>query len=93
MSNELENPKLHAEKQWDFAYQFLEEFTFDEIGKISVSTDLIVGAMRLMLSMWTDYILVSDPRITHGMSRLVELGIISPSRRDQIMEITNQANQ
>jgi hypothetical protein len=74
-----------ARKIWPNAAAFLSEFTMPELAAISLSLDPIIAALRLLLASWPADIYSDDPRIIGGLSALVEAGIITEARRDEIL--------
>ncbi len=63
----------------------MAEFTMPEKAQIALSVDPTIAALRLEMSTWFSQVLNNDERVTTGLQRMVDLGIISPSR---ITEIT-----
>jgi hypothetical protein len=74
-----------ARKIWPNAATFLAEFTMPELAAISLSLDPTIAALRLLLASWPADIYSDDPRIIGGLSALVAVGIITESRRGEIL--------
>lgn len=74
-----------SSKQWSTPTDFLSEFTDSEKAAIDLSSDGVIAALRLELSTWGTYVSAADPRVIAGISRLVELGILTTERQQQIL--------
>lgn len=72
-------------KTWPNPSAFLGEFQLPELAAISLSTDPTIAALRLLLSAWPADVWSDDDRIVLGMARLVEVGILSQERHDEIL--------
>lgn len=82
---ELEASQAPASKTWPSVQDFLAEFTMPEKAAIELSTDATIAALRFELSAWQSSVHADDPRVTAGVSRLVELGILTTARQQQIL--------
>ena len=71
-------------KKWENVQDFMAEFTMPEKAQIAISQDPTVAALRLELTTWLSSVHVDDPRVVMGLSKLVELGIISDQRKIEI---------
>lgn len=71
-------------KTWQNVQQFMAEFTMPEKAQIALSTDPTVAALRFELTTWLVGVYANDPRVISGLDKLVELGILTQSRRDEI---------
>ncbi len=71
-------------KTWPTTREFLSEFTMEELAGMSLSTDPIVAALRLILSTWVGPIYSDDSRVEMGLSALQSAGVITPERRDEL---------
>jgi hypothetical protein len=74
-----------ARKTWPTAAAFLDEFSMPELAEISLSTDPTTAALRLLILSWGGDVWSDDPRISAGLDQLVSVGIISQSRREEIV--------
>lgn len=72
-------------KTWNNASLFLAEFSLEELAAISLSTDPTIAALRLVLASWSGHIWSDDQRIQLGLSKLVELNIITEERKGIIL--------
>lgn len=79
--NKGQNPP----KRWLDTEAFMSEFTLDEIGEISLSTDPVIAALRFMLSTWRSEVHADDSRVLLGINSLVGLGILTEERKTQIL--------
>lgn len=79
--NAAQNPP----KRWPDAEQFMAEFQLPELAAISLSTEPIVAALRLMLSTWLSPVHSDDPRVQQGLDALVAAGILTSERRAAIV--------
>lgn len=85
---EIEEKKYKAQlsrKTWDNSASFLAEFDMMELASMSLSTDPIVAAMRLLLSTWAGPLWNDDPRVIMGINSLVGAKIISEEKGVKIM--------
>lgn len=74
-------------KQWANVQYFMDEFTVEERAHIALSTDPMIASLRLTLTTWLSNVLSNDPRVSLGLSKLVEAGILTPERVQQILSI------
>ena len=74
-------------KIWSNAQAFMAEFTMGEKGGIALSTDPTIAALRLELSTWFSEVHSNDPRVIAGLDKLVELSILTETRKDEITTI------
>lgn len=75
-------------KVWFNVQQFMAEFTMEEMAVIALSTDPTIAALRLQLTTWFSTIESNDIRVVTGLNKLVELGILSEERKNEIIAIT-----
>lgn len=80
--NSLPNYKI-----WANAQAFMAEFTMPEKAEIGLSSDPTVAALRLDLSTWFSEVYANDPRVVAGLDKLVELDIITESRKEEIVAL------
>lgn len=52
---------------------------------IALSTDPTIAALRLELSTWFSEVYSNDQRVIAGLDKLVELGVISEQRKQEIV--------
>ena len=74
-------------KTWQNVQAFMGEFTIQEKGVIALSMDPTIAALRLELTTWFSEVHADDPRVVAGISRIVELGIITPERKNTILSL------
>ena len=74
-------------KQWANVQYFMDEFTVEEKAQIALSTDPMIASLRLTLTTWLSDISSNDPRVSLGLSKLVEAGILTPERVQQILSL------
>ena len=74
-------------KIWANAQAFMAEFTMTEKGGIALSIDPTIAALRLELSTWFSEVHSNDPRVIAGLDKLVELEIITETRRTEIISL------
>lgn len=74
-------------KIWANAQAFMAEFTMTEKAGIALSTDPTIAALRLELSTWFSEVHSNDPRVIAGLDKLVELSILTETRKDEITTI------
>lgn len=72
-------------KVWANGEAFLRSLTLEELASISLSTDPMVAALRLLLvsrhaEVWSD-----DQELNLGLGRLVQLGLITTERKSAIL--------
>lgn len=74
-------------KVWPNVQAFMAEFSMEELAAISLSTDPTIAALRMVLMTWLSEVHSDDPRVIAGLARLIEVGILTQSRRDAIISI------
>lgn len=74
-------------KRWQNVQEFMTEFTMPEKAQIALSMDPTVAALRLELTTWLSDVHADDPRVVAGINRVVELGIITPERKNTILSL------
>ena len=74
-------------KIWSNAQAFMAEFTMPEKGEIALSTDPLITVLRLELSTWFSEVHSTDPRVVAGLDKLVELAILTETRRTEIISL------
>ena len=79
--------EIQAIKTWSNVQKFMAEFTMQEKASIALSADPTIAALRLELTTWFSQVLSNDPRVVAGLDKLVELGIISAQRKQEIIAI------
>ena len=79
-------PAMEA-KRWSNVQEFMTEFTMPEKGAIALSMDPTIAALRLELTTWLDAVHGNDSRVVAGIDKLVELGIITPERKNTILSL------
>jgi hypothetical protein len=72
-------------KIWANVQSFMIEFTMLEKAAIALSTDQTIAALRLELSTWLSEVYSNDQRVIAGLDKLVELQIITETRRTEII--------
>lgn len=77
-------PKFEP-KQWPNIQAFMSEFTMPELAGIGISTDPTVAALRVKLSTWFTQVNSDSDEVQLGLSKLVELGIITAQRKESIL--------
>lgn len=77
-----------ARKIWDNAAEFLAEFSVSEAESIATSQNATVKRLVLRLSTWPGQVFSDDPHVAGGLSLLVTLGIITSTRRTEIITKT-----
>jgi len=75
-------------KNWPNVQEFMAEFTMPEKAAVELATDAMIAALRFELSAWQSSVHADDPRVTAGMTKLVELGILTTERQQQILGST-----
>lgn len=75
------------EKRWTNVQEFMGDFTMPEKAQIALSMDPTVAALRLELTTWLSEVHADDPRVVAGINRVVELGIITPERKNTILSL------
>jgi hypothetical protein len=58
-----------------------------EKAAIALRVDPTIAALRLELSTWLSEVHADDARVVLGLDKLVELGIITQARKDEITTI------
>lgn len=74
-------------KRWTNVQEFMGEFTMQEKAAIALSMDPTIAAMRLELTTWLSEVHADDFRVVAGINRIVELGIITPERKNTILSL------
>jgi hypothetical protein len=74
-----------AGKSWPSKREFDAEFTDAETYGIEISSHPTLVVLRGRLNRWEGEILASDERVQAAFAKLVEVGILSPERRDEIL--------
>lgn len=72
-------------KTWDNVQGFMGEFTMQEKAQIALSMEPTIAALRLELTTWLSEVRADDPRVQTGLTKLVELGILTETRKEQIL--------
>lgn len=72
-------------KKWRNVEAFMAEFTLPEKAAIALSTDPTIVALRFELTTWMSLVYANDSRVLAGLDRLIEIGIITPERKDSII--------
>lgn len=70
---------------WDNAQDFMAAFTMQEKSVIALSADATIAALRFELSTWLSTVHSADARVQAGLNRLVELGILTAERKEEII--------
>lgn len=83
----IENPAPPDYKIWPNVQQFMTSFTMEEKAAVSMSQDPTIAALRLELSTWFSEVHANDPRVVMGLDKLVELSIITPERKAEIITV------
>ncbi len=76
-------------KIWPSVEYFMKEFSMQEKAAIAISQDLVIAALRLDLTTWLSSVHADDARVQAGLNKLVELGILSEARKEEIITISN----
>lgn len=79
--------ELQQIKTWPNVQAFMAEFTMQEKAAIALSSDATIAALRLELTTWFSQVLSNDQRVQMGLDKLVELGIITEQRKQEIINI------
>lgn len=87
-SDWIPSPPAPDYKIWPNVQAFMAEFTMEEKAVVAVSTDPVIAALRLELTTWMSDVHGDDPRVGMGLNRLVELGILSSSRKSEILALS-----
>ena len=72
-------------KTWPDGEKFLREFNFNEIAAIATSQNPIISAIRMLITARKGEVWSDDPEIIDGMNLLIQDGIISQQRADEIL--------
>jgi hypothetical protein len=72
-------------KIWANVQEFMAEFTMPEKAAIALSIDPTIAGLRLELSTWLSEVYSNDARVIAGLDKLVELEIITETRRIEII--------
>jgi len=75
-------------KTWPSVTEFWSEFTMQEEAGVVLSQDPVVQVLRNRLQMWKYEVRADDERITTGMQTLVDKGLLTDERRNQILGTT-----
>jgi len=86
IANNIPYASIPITRRWSNVQEFMAAFTMQEKAAISLSSDATIAALRLELSSWFSEVHLDDDRVKTGLSRLVELDIISEARRQQIID-------
>lgn len=78
-------PPRDPVRRWANSQEFMAEFSMPEKAQIALSTDPTIAALRLELSTWFSEVYAIDPRVVTGLDKLVELGIITEARKQEII--------
>lgn len=84
----IPSPPAPDYKIWPNVQAFMAEFTMEEKAVVAVSTDPVIAALRLELTTWMSDVHGNDPRVSMGLNRLVELGVLSSSRKTEILALS-----
>lgn len=84
----IPSPPAPDYKIWPNVQAFMTEFTMEEKAVVAISTDPVIAALRLELTTWMSDVYGNDPRVSMGLNRLVELGILSPPRKSEILALS-----
>ncbi len=71
--------------QWDNTQAFMAAFTMQEKAAIALSTDPTIAALRLELTTWLSSVPANSPAVLTGLDKLVELQILTPQRKTEIL--------
>jgi hypothetical protein len=71
-------------KVWSNVQEFMTEFSMPEKAAMALSIDPTIAALRLELSTWLSEVHSNDARVVAGLDKLVELEIITETRRTEI---------
>jgi hypothetical protein len=77
--------QIQTHKIWPNAQAFMAAFTMPEKVAISLSTDPTTAALRLELTTWQSTVDPSHELVQTGLNKLVEIGIITESRKAEII--------
>ena len=72
-------------KKWRNVEAFMGEFEMPEKAQIALSMEPTIAALRLELTTWLSEVRADDPRVQTGLDKLVELGILTETRKEQIV--------
>lgn len=72
-------------KIWLNVQAFMAEFTMQEKAAIALSVDPTVAALRLELTTWLSSVSSNSPHVQTGLDKLVELQILTPQRKTEIL--------
>lgn len=72
-------------KRWANGEDFLQEFTMQEMAGISLSTDVTIAALRILLAVWNGEVWSDDPRVVAGLDAVESAGIINADRKAEIL--------
>jgi hypothetical protein len=77
-------------KVWPSVQEFISEFNFGELAAISLSKNIIIAAMRMILATWRGEVHSNDSRVISGIDECVSEGILSEERKSIILGIDNE---
>ena len=84
-----EDIAAEARKVWGNTADFFAEFSVPEAEAIAMSTHPTVSSLRLRLATWAGPVFSDDPHVAGGLSLLVAVGILTSSRRTEILTKPN----
>lgn len=70
---------------WPNAQAFMAAFTMEEKAAIALSTDPTTAALRLELTTWMSTVDPSHELVQTGLNQLVSIGILTESRKAEII--------
>ncbi len=76
-------------KIWSNVQEFMAEFTMSEKAAMALSTDPTIAALRLELSAWLSAVHSNDSRVVLGLTKLVELDIVTDQRKTEILALNS----
>jgi hypothetical protein len=77
--------QLQQIKTWPNVQSFMVAFTMQEKAAIALSTDPTIAALRLELTTWLSSVPANSPAVLTGLDKLVELQILTPQRKTEIL--------
>jgi hypothetical protein len=83
-----EDIAAETRKVWENTADFFAEFSVPEAEAIAISTHPTVSRLRLRLATWAGQVFSDDPHVSGGLSLLVAVGILTSSRRTEILTKT-----
>jgi len=81
----VRKPAVATEKIWPNSQAFMAEFSLAEMAAISLSTNPIIAALRMMLSTWRSEVHANHDDVITGLNALVSEGILTAERKDEIL--------